>query len=564
MDEKKKSKSKRRWFILLGAHISMLVYGATYRSFGVFLVEWRRYFDSSVAEISIIMSVLSGSVILSGFCSGPFMKRWGCHNTLLIGVACSITGTITSVFADSPIVLCFTSGILPGFGVGLIKNAAQVLVAFHFKKGYSRANGFISAGVALGIMTVPPLLQLCIDVYGWRGALLISAGIQAQVIPSALVARPRPKKKPVLSTKTRHEKLVADIEDGAAEMELLDKTLEIKNQSSHADENEESESTGCVQNDKTVVEASEEIQSDPDENRLQIENKVTTDDARTHEDCAAEVHTTSSGTDSKSVPSILEPKSKPVPLDDTLNGDINSMEVHTDETTIQNNRTSKCSWIIQFFMSSGWPLFRESIGFTLFQTCQITIGLCYTAIMTHFVASAVYSGIDEQLASFLLSALGIGSLIARLSNGWVIDLKLIAPEHLYALAMAILGVSTILSRASQAYGWYVFIAFLFGASSGLLKCLVPVVLRKFVGVENLAPAMGIFTIFTGVGDFIGPIFAGALYDAKESYNLPFFVAGSLLAVSSCILLLERPLRRCKDRYQGLKSHEIEAQNESVV
>lgn len=61
-----------------------------------------------------------------------------------------------------------------------------------------------------------------------------------------------------------------------------------------------------------------------------------------------------------------------------------------------------------------------------------------------------------------------------------------------------------------------------------------------------------------------PCLSGALYDAKESYDLPFFVAGSLLAVSSCILLLERPLRRCKERYQGLESHETEAQNESVV
>ncbi|XP_054770153.2 monocarboxylate transporter 13-like [Lytechinus pictus] len=535
MEEKK---SKRRWFILLGAHISMLVYGATYRSFGVFLVEWRRYFDSSVAEISAIASVLAASHLLSGFFAGPFMTRWGCHNTLLIGAAFSITGTICSVFADSPIILCFTSGFLPGFGVGLIKNAAQVVVAHHFKKGYSRANGFVSAGVALGIMTVPPLMQLCIDQYSWRGALLISAGIQAQVIPAALVARPRPRKKSGVPAK---KKLEAETKGDAAEMEPLSESLRTKDHSSQGDQIEDGQSAECIQNDPTAFES--------------LGETTVVDSDST----SKQTYTASGATESMSDSSKAEPNSKPDQVD---NGDINNSGEHSAETNIQEKRTSKCSLVRRFFRSSGWPLFGESIGFTLFQICQVTIGVCYTAIMTHFVASAVYSGIEEQLASFLLSALGIGSLIARLCNGWVIDLKLISPEHLYSIAMAILGISTILSRASQVYGWYIFIAFLFGASTGLLKALVPVVLKKFVGVENLAPGMGIFTIFTGVGDFIGPIFAGALYDAKETYDLPFYVAGSLLTVSSCILLFEHPLRRCRQRYQGLKSYET--QDESAV
>ena len=53
---------------------------------------------------------------------------------------------------------------------------------------------------------------------------------------------------------------------------------------------------------------------------------------------------------------------------------------------------------------------------------------------------------------------------------------------------------------------YVFIAVLFGASSGV--CILPVLMRRYVGVENLAPAIGVAMVSMGVGDLLGPVLAG--------------------------------------------------------
>ena len=51
-------------------------------------------------------------------------------------------------------------------------------------------------------------------------------------------------------------------------------------------------------------------------------------------------------------------------------------------------------------------------------------------------------------------------------------------------------------------------AALFGVFSGLFKCLLAVVVREFVGVENMAPALGVTWVFSGAGDLLGPVFAG--------------------------------------------------------
>ena len=117
--------------------------------------------------------------------------------------------------------------------------------------------------------------------------------------------------------------------------------------------------------------------------------------------------------------------------------------------------TSDGSCLRGLVKSSGWLLLRENIGFRFINFCQFMQGLCYTVIMTHFVASVVYEGTDRQLASYLLSVVGITGLLSRLSNGWIIDRKLIAAEHLYFVPMALFGVATLMCRVFTKYSWYV-------------------------------------------------------------------------------------------------------------
>ena len=81
------------------------------------------------------------------------------------------------------------------------------------------------AGVGLGIFTLPPLFQMCINDYGWQGALLIIAGLVANIGICAALYRSTPlerksrkPKKRAIQNKDQSEdrnKCCSDIKDSA-------------------------------------------------------------------------------------------------------------------------------------------------------------------------------------------------------------------------------------------------------------------------------------------------------------------------------------------------------------
>ena len=73
------------------------------------------------------------------------------------------------------------------------------------------------ASISAGILIWPPACQLLIDAYGWRGALIIMAGIQLHGIVFAMVIRPVPNLKPTSNGKPMMELLPQGTEDKSQE-----------------------------------------------------------------------------------------------------------------------------------------------------------------------------------------------------------------------------------------------------------------------------------------------------------------------------------------------------------
>ena len=70
-----------------------------------------------------------------------------------------------------------------------------------FKDDMNNAFGFISAVGAIGMMVLPPVVQLLIQHYGWRSALLLLGAFNTNTIVCGLLIRPRIQKDHTAYTK---------------------------------------------------------------------------------------------------------------------------------------------------------------------------------------------------------------------------------------------------------------------------------------------------------------------------------------------------------------------------
>lgn len=62
--------------------------------------------------------------------------------------------------------------------------------------------------------------------------------------------------------------------------------------------------------------------------------------------------------------------------------------------------------------------------------------------------------------------------------------------------------------------------------------LTSIILVDLLGLDKLTNAFGLLILFRGAAAILGSPLAGALYDATQSYDLPFFVAGGLFGISA--------------------------------
>lgn len=97
---------------------------------------------------------------------------------------------IISVFAQNVTTMYFTIGLGSGLGFGLIYLPAIVSVTTYFEKRRSLATGIAVCGSGFGTFIFAPIITLLLSEYGWRGSMLIVAGIVLECIVFGALFRP--------------------------------------------------------------------------------------------------------------------------------------------------------------------------------------------------------------------------------------------------------------------------------------------------------------------------------------------------------------------------------------
>ncbi|CRK99823.1 CLUMA_CG013131, isoform A [Clunio marinus] len=165
------------WVVVFASFlVNMIADGITF-SFGIYNVEFLKYFGDSKGKTAWIGSIFMASPLLSGPIASYLTDRYGCRKVTIVGSITAAIGFLLSAMADSMEMLFVTFGVISGVGLSLCYVAAVVIVAYYFDKRRSFATGISVCGSGIGTFIFPPIIQYLISEYGWRGCTVILAGI---------------------------------------------------------------------------------------------------------------------------------------------------------------------------------------------------------------------------------------------------------------------------------------------------------------------------------------------------------------------------------------------------
>ncbi|XP_006816427.1 monocarboxylate transporter 13-like [Saccoglossus kowalevskii] len=178
--------------VVAAAHVSLLLSIGSLTAFGPFINKLKDYFDDTTSSVAGI----SGTAIFVTYAIGPIASalnnKIGCRLVVFIGGLVASIGLVLSFLATTTIHLYFTYGIISGIGYGLAMTPTMAITASYFKRYYALANGIVFTGVGIGWIALPPLYQTGIQVFGWRGSILILAAVTSNICVCACVFRPPP------------------------------------------------------------------------------------------------------------------------------------------------------------------------------------------------------------------------------------------------------------------------------------------------------------------------------------------------------------------------------------
>ena len=158
----------------------------------------------------------------------------------------------------------------------------------------------------------------------------------------------------------------------------------------------------------------------------------------------------------------------------------------------------------------------------------------------HISAAARDAGVPDAQAVGLVGLIGIGSLVGRFAIGWLADRM--GRIKTLMLMQGLMGLSYLVWAGAQDPWMFAVFALWFGLSYGSIVSLLPAICMDLFGGRAVSAIIG--TLYTGaaLGNLLGPVLAGQVFDMTQSYALVIWITLciSAMATYSCWRILKYP------------------------
>jgi MFS family permease len=166
---------------------------------------------------------------------------------------------------------------------------------------------------------------------------------------------------------------------------------------------------------------------------------------------------------------------------------------------------------------------------------NMIVAICYQMVVVHIVAAAVDVGATLEAAAIILSISGVTGILGRIIIGGLANK--FGAKIVLALCLAIQGPCLFfLAGAQDIHLFYVYCAVFGFAYSGTTP-IIPTMAATLFGTRSVGSIFGIINLGYTFGVAIGPLLAGYIFDATESYSGAFLSAAGALFLSFLLCLI---------------------------
>ena len=192
-------------------------------------------------------------------------------------------------------------------------------------------------------------------------------------------------------------------------------------------------------------------------------------------------------------------------------------------------------------MGEGWPLAAAMRSGTFFWlAATFFIGpLAQMGMLQHQAPLTVEAGFPRELASTAVGlTAGLGGL-GKLFFGWVSDKIPIRYAVILCFGLQAVSVLVLLDAGSKSTVW-VYVP-LFGFSMGGMIVLLPLIVSHIFGLASFGSIMGMVSLVLALGNAVGAVLSGVIYDSLGSYDYAMVTYVCLYAIAAlCIVLAGKP------------------------
>ncbi|CAC5415204.1 unnamed protein product [Mytilus coruscus] len=369
------------------------------------------------------------------------------------------------------------------------------LTGVYFIKRRNLAQAIAISGFTFGGLIFPPIYSYLIKHYGLQGGMMITGGIQLNLIAFSMFLRP----------KTIREKLKSKNEKDDSDFMLPEATTLLKN-NNKTDIFKEQSHTGRKRSISLSI-----PQARIDEKQL-------------FGNAYSEQHLATGGTGSltkiidtlsnSNISRVLSECTSSISLldfrDKTVSND--SKQSIEKDCSCKNNLVD-CSLFKKPFM---W-----------IYALVYCFGRVPAAYLSIFIAPlAREMNTDNSRVAVLVALVNACDFIGMVMCGIITDRKIIKNHVTVILTLSSTSVCLMLTPLCKEFWHFVLLCIVSGIGAGGIFALTPTILIDFLGLENFRSAMGILVLLQGVSLGMSAPFMGFLRDVTGTYVTSFyFMAG---------------------------------------